>query len=522
MSAPLLSPDRHSDIHRHAAHYASFPDVIRLPDGRLLCAYRVSAAHVADQGYSRLLLSESADQGRTWSAPRALAGAGHCPRMALLPDDSLMLLDDQANQVFHSFDAGKSFTVSANEGDTRFSLPDRPLALAKGGLGTVGHTHRGRAAQPRCGQAPIEQLFLRSDNGGRSWHARSVMHYDPALALCEASVTRLIDGRLLALCRENSGVGEPMYALFSADDGETWSEPQPTHLPGHRPTLGRTHDGRLLVTYRDVGPNPGTSAFLGDLDTLLAGFAPQARWLAPNAVALAPGALRLDLAPSANRWRLVLRPLTDPATATGKLAVRARVAQGEDAALGIRFGGSHFRLHRQHLLLLEPGADEPHTSWPVAAGEFCRLELAYRRGVTRLRLNGRSLAEIPAQAAGVATRPVLLGSPATAKDHGAGIIEIASMEQLTAEPRYGRAYRRAWTPDQGLPDAPGVKGVLRLSAAEDAAHGADFGYSGWAEIPGHGFVCASHHVTPSTLPDYDWGQGSFVRASRFFSSDFTS
>ena len=40
-------------------------------------------------------------------------------------------------------------------------------------------------------------------------------------------MVRLPDGRILALLRENSFVYEPMYAVLSADDGNTWSRPGP-------------------------------------------------------------------------------------------------------------------------------------------------------------------------------------------------------------------------------------------------------------------------------------------------------
>jgi hypothetical protein len=54
-----------------------------------------------------------------------------------------------------------------------------------------------------------------------------------------------------------------MYAVLSTDGGNTWSLPRPTPLIGHRPSLGLTRTGQLLVTYRNVGPDPGTAACWG-------------------------------------------------------------------------------------------------------------------------------------------------------------------------------------------------------------------------------------------------------------------
>jgi hypothetical protein len=135
--------------------------------------------------------------------------------------------------------------------------------------------HRGSQPQPRIRQAPSEQMSYLSRNQGRSWEPFSVIASEKCLVLCEASVIRLpqelVGGppRLLALMRENSFVGEPMYSCLSEDGGATWSEPRPTPLIGHRPTLGWTSSDRLLVTYRDVGPDPGTKAWLGSLDAAL-------------------------------------------------------------------------------------------------------------------------------------------------------------------------------------------------------------------------------------------------------------
>ena len=63
-----------------------------------------------------------------------------------------------------------------------------------------------------------------------------------------------------------------MYAVLSEDGGATWTLPRPTPLIGHRPTLGLTRAGNLLVTYRNVGPDPGTAAWSGSVEELLTDF----------------------------------------------------------------------------------------------------------------------------------------------------------------------------------------------------------------------------------------------------------
>lgn len=75
---------------------------------------------------------------------------------------------------------------------------------------------------------------------------------DRKIDLCEGSFIQLPDGRLLMLLRS----GTPrLWASFSADQGETWSLPQPTDFTDNRTKffLGRLPDGR----YYHIGtPDP--------------------------------------------------------------------------------------------------------------------------------------------------------------------------------------------------------------------------------------------------------------------------
>ena len=87
-----------------------------------------------------------------------------------------------------------------------------------------------------------------------------------------------------------------------------------------------------------------------------------------------------------------------------------------------------------------------------------------------------------------------------------------------AEPRYGRDYAWDWTPRDGLPDAMSRAQVLELKNARGASF-ADFGYSGWAELPDGRFFCAYHHAEGDD-PDYKPGMVSHVAGTWFTESDF--
>ena len=60
---------------------------------------------------------------------------------------------------------------------------------------------------------------------------------------------RLGDGRLLAVARANGR--RWLYRSWSADDGLTWSELEPTAMPGQSPALLALESGAILCAYRE-------------------------------------------------------------------------------------------------------------------------------------------------------------------------------------------------------------------------------------------------------------------------------
>ncbi len=505
--------DRHVVIDRRPGVYLSFPDVARL-GGRLVCVYRETDSHYPK--YQRLLWKVSDDLGRAWGPPRILhASAGHCPRIVHLAGEGngeLAAISDGGAVMAWSQDRGETFGLHP-AGGLVHSMPDRILPLDRRVFLTTAHTHRGRAPRPECGQAPIEQMVYLSRNRGMTWEPLAVHAFDPCLTLCEASMCRLPDGRLLALFRENSGVCEPMYRSFSADDGQTWSEPAPTPFVGHRPTLGLTSTGRLLVTYRCVGPHLSTSAWLGGLDELCGDY--QVHGLAPSARSprLTPSGLLIDTPAGPDAAvRYALRPLSAPGSARAELSVRLAVEQAEPHACCIRFGGLWWSVTPGAVLPLAPGGRRI----AIPEGEV-DLAFSYEPGQVRLRVNGRTRHRRAAPL-DVSARAVSVGNRDTEKDNG-GRWRLLAMRLSIEEPRYSRRYAWSWTPADGLPDARVRRGVLELADAR-GLWGGDMGYSGWCELPDGTFFCCYHHADAHD-PDYEQTRTAYVRGSFFSPDDFS-
>jgi len=515
--------DRHVVIDRRAGQYLCFPDVCLTDAGTLLCAYNEFDRHVGTR--RRLLLKESRDQGRTWGqAVSPLDVQSHCPRLSRLRDGVLLLLDDADRSVLRSVDNGRRWT--------RIRVPllvhgllDRVLELEDGVLFTTGHMHLGKEALPKIRQAPTEQVCYVSQDRGGSWKRLSTIARQDCLVLCEASVIRLPGtgpggaARLLALMRENSFVGEPMYCCVSEDGGASWSAPAPTPLVGHRPCLGWTRSGRLLVTYRDVGPDPGAKAWLGGLDELCSDFRVHGLHPDPGGLALTPQGLRIQSASGPlSPVRYLLRPLTDPERAHADFEAEVEVASAGEQGCGIRLG-VWWRLFPDCIVPDADGAGA--VAWEPGRPHSVRI--VHEPGLCRLFVDGEACGEYPVDPLDGNSRPILFGAVSRKEDNACEAlwrrVSLVIREPLPGgAPGQEREYAWRWDHAQGFPDAFIDSRVLELKNDRDAAPG-DFGYSGWAELADGEFFCAHHHGG-GYEPEYLEGYSAHVLGTRFFEKDF--
>lgn len=74
-------------ISRDPKLYEAWPDVVLTPSGKLVAVF-CECTHHGDRSYSRIMLTDSVDRGRTWSPRRPLTeatGPGeaywNCPRI---------------------------------------------------------------------------------------------------------------------------------------------------------------------------------------------------------------------------------------------------------------------------------------------------------------------------------------------------------------------------------------------------------------------------------------------------------
>ncbi|WP_319582011.1 sialidase family protein [uncultured Pseudodesulfovibrio sp.] len=510
---PSLSDraDRHVVIDRREGNYLAFPDVIRLQDGRLMVAYNEADRHVRPDRRV-LVVKTSRDNGATWSDPVfPQTPISHSPRLKQFPDGTI-LLSDSSRCFFESVDNGRIWQPFAATGLTH-DMHDRILVLDDGSWLTAGHQHVGDEEHPAIRQPPTEQIVFRSTDRGRNWERLSVMAAERNLVLCEASMAKLPSGRILALLRENSFVFEPMYLTHSDDNGTTWSRPEPAALMGHRPTMGLLDDGRLLVTYRNTGPDWGTCAWLGAVEELASDFKVHGRAVDPaNPIFTEEGMRVRNRSGNESVVRYALRPMTDPRTASLTLEAEVRVDQAEPNGCGIRVG-CWWRLTPEGMV---PDAD-PSQAVALPRERFNRLRFEYADGAVTAFVNGEQRAVIPVDPDHAETRPVMLGAPYPFENNAVDCTwKRVSLNIL--EPAYRRVYAWNWTAEDGLPDSWVRDHILELRNDRHAA-APDFGYSGWTRLDDGSFFCAYHHGG-ATEPGYEPLKTAYIAGTRFHPDDF--
>ena len=240
--------------------YEAWPDVALTSTGKLVCVFS-ECTHHSDRSYTRLMLTTSADRGRTWTAKipitegtKDLPYYYNCARIARLSDNRLAITIDRINHENHESDPTASTVLllfSHDEGATwsrpvetplHGIVPDKLLELPTGRLIISAH---------HAEDGKLTQFMHYSDDGGKSWSPRITVAKSPEFNLCEVSMLPMGDGIIVGLMRENSGLGLDCKKVISHDNGESWGPVIDLPLPGcHRPTAGFLSSGDVLVTYR--------------------------------------------------------------------------------------------------------------------------------------------------------------------------------------------------------------------------------------------------------------------------------
>lgn len=248
-------------VSRDDSIYEAWPDIALTASGKLVCVFS-ECTHHGDRSYTRIVLTESTDRGRTWTLKRELTEPTrglpvfwNCARITRLRDGRLVILVDKLfarersaapeqcrNYLFFSDDEGHTWSDPV-ETPALGIVPDKLLELADGRWILSCH------CQDRDSGYLVQRLWY-SDNQGTSWNGPVLVAKQQGLNLCEVSILPVED-KLIAFHRENSGQGWDCYKTISTDRGESWGNVIAFPIPGcHRPVAGRLQSGDILITHR--------------------------------------------------------------------------------------------------------------------------------------------------------------------------------------------------------------------------------------------------------------------------------
>lgn len=271
---------RNPKPHLRAIH-AMHPTISLLPNGELVCTFDIGQG--AESLDYHTVLARSTDGGKTWrqQGPLITTPAGrqstHSIRTSLLSDGrmvgfgALMYRDDPEEGVLNRANLGyvpcDLIMVESRDAGRNWSSPrivEPPFfspawevchpvrEMRNGELFLPISTWHGWDGSLPCGKQ--SGIFISTDRGetwtvwGRTFDGRKngYIHW-------EQGTVQLADGRILStawLYDPESGKNQPSAYTISADNGRTFSAPQPTGYLGQTCKLHHFGNNLVIAAYR--------------------------------------------------------------------------------------------------------------------------------------------------------------------------------------------------------------------------------------------------------------------------------
>ena len=256
----LEQGSRHLIISRGeaAGTYQAFPDVCRLTNGDLFCVFYAGYSHVSlprndwPKG-GRICSARSADDGRSWSAPRVLFDGpfdDRDPHVAQMRDGTVVC----SFFTYRPQPDGKvicdTCLVSSRDGGQTWATEPRVVAPGWPSSAPVRELPDGTRLLGVYHEEGATAFggMIRSTDGGQNWCAPIPIGQGSGVRLdAETDLVRLRDGTLFAALR---GDRVNMHFATSADSGITWSPVKDIGFPGHCPHFTRLSSGEILLSHR--------------------------------------------------------------------------------------------------------------------------------------------------------------------------------------------------------------------------------------------------------------------------------
>ncbi len=141
-----------------------------------------------------------------------------------------------------------------------------PLQTGKGHYCALFHDD-GRFFRGSGKATGVMTLFqTTTTDGGFTWSEPKEIFSSKEIHLCEPGAIRSPDGKQIAVLLRENRRSQNSHIIFSDDETSTWTTPRPLPdaLNGDRHVASYSNDGRLLISFRDLGPKGKESAYHGD------------------------------------------------------------------------------------------------------------------------------------------------------------------------------------------------------------------------------------------------------------------
>ena len=541
MKSTWRKPGKHVTICREEGQHYGFPDVAQVGSKHLVCVWR-NASHTGGRWTDSI--SHSYDLGKTWTprkdAPSIFSEHGHVPRLRVVKDGRLVMLDDWGGDTcsncgvnfLDSSDGGKSWTNLRNlnaveAGGTASSCPSRITELSDGSWLIAN------SRVIREGKTILWVEIFRSTDHGKTWKFWSDLKSSyPPYGTDEASIVELDDGRLLIFTRGQRNDNLPAVRAFSSDKGKTWDWFESPFQISGRTCAGLLKDGRAMVTHRSGIGRAALWGWVGDPDDMTGFQISSSRINDHQSVGMKDGMLHIDNDGRCGQFTMynMRPPNTEESVIDFTAEVKVVRNDGFAATLSIPLAGK-LRLFSDHIEM----AHDKKIRVDVTPGVFHTYRVVTKRGNTKIYVDGelkldgdfgdyawgRYILAFGNELCGSVTTmgEVMTSEPDVylrlISPDTTGYSIWKRVEEKLDDPTTGK-WEYSWSAEtDGFPDTYQMNHVIEIDAS---VSGHDQGYSGWIQFD-DGRIFVVHYsddtADESYPPPYHnfgvpWIRGTFL------------